>query len=116
MTTEREGFIATWAQTAVLSPLDVDCAVTLMLKIIDGKCRMDGPEKAAMAVIYDVVQAWPGERLDPSLRALIEETRHGVPDEAARMAVYEQRLLAETRLSRPVMKAYKARLRAEGVL
>ena len=108
--------IADWARTAVLSPLDVDCVVTLMLKIIDGKCRMADPEKAAMAVIYDVVRGRPGERLDPSLRALIAETRDGVPDEARRMAVYAQRLLAETQLSRPVMKAWKARLRAEGVL
>jgi hypothetical protein len=30
--------------------------------------------------------------------------------------IYEQRLLAETMISRPVMKAYKAMLRASGVL
>ena len=30
--------------------------------------------------------------------------------------IYEQRLLAETAISRPVMKAYKAMLRTAGVL
>ena len=32
------------------------------------------------------------------------------------MEIYERRLLAETMISRPVMKAYKARLRAAGIL
>jgi len=112
---EREDYIARWAREAALSGLEVDCAVTLMLKIIDGKCKMDEADKAAMATLYDQVLERPGERLEPSLRGLIAETRGGL-DEARRMEVYEQRLLAETIVSRPVMKAWKARLRHAGVL
>lgn len=115
MTVDSERLIA-WAQAAPWAPSDVDCAVTLMLKIIDGKCKMDAPEKAAMGVIYDVVRGRPCGRLDPSLHDLIAATRDGRADEAARLAVYEQRVLAETMVSRPVMKAYKARLREAGVL
>jgi hypothetical protein len=37
-------------------------------------------------------------------------------DEAMVERIYEQRLLAETMISRPVMKAYKAMLRSSGIL
>jgi len=112
---ERDEFIARWARDAELSALEVDCAVTLMLKIIDGKCKMNETDKVAMATLYDQLRERPGERLDSALRGLIAETRGG-RDEARRMEVYEQRLLAETIVSRPVMKAWKARLREAGVL
>lgn len=112
---DRHAFIARWAREAALTPLDVDCAVTLMLKIIDGKCKMDAADRAAMEVIYDQLGGRSGERLDPGLHELIARTRHGA-DAHERLEVYEQRLLAETTLSRPVMKAYKAMLRQAGVL
>lgn len=37
-------------------------------------------------------------------------------DDTAREQVYGERVLAETMISRPVMKAFKAMLRAEGLL
>jgi hypothetical protein len=36
-------------------------------------------------------------------------------DEAQRQTVYERRVLAETTLSRPVMKTFKAMIRAQGL-
>lgn len=109
------GHAAAWAATAHLEPVEIDCATALMLKIIDGKCRMNPAEKAIMAVVYDVVKDRPGRHLgaaDHVLIALARASRD--PDLLAR--VYERRVLAETMISRPAMKAYKAMLREVGVL
>ena len=109
------GHAAAWAATAHLEPIEIDCAAALMLKIIDGKCKMNPAEKAIMAVVSDVVKDRPGHHLgaaDHALIALARDSRD--PDLLAR--VYERRVLAETMISRPVMKAYKAMLREVGVL
>ena len=106
---------AAWAASAHLEPHEIDCATALMLKIIDGKCKMNAGEKAVMAVIYDVVRERPGKHLDEADHRLIAQARSN-PDEALLARVYERRVLAETMISRPVMKAYKAMLREVGVL
>ena len=106
---------ARWAADAYLEPHEIDCATALMLKIIDGKCKMSQEEKAVMAVVYDQVKARPGRILGADDHALIALARaEPEPDLLAR--VYERRVLAETMISRPVMKAYKAMLRSVGVL
>jgi hypothetical protein len=104
-----------WAASAHLEPHEIDCATALMLKIIDGKCKMNAGEKAVMAVIYDVVRERPGKHLGEADHRLIAQARNS-PDEALLARVYERRVLAETMISRPVMKAYKAMLRGVGVL
>lgn len=104
-----------WVAAHPLRPVEVDCAVAVMLKILDGKCKMRPTEKTVMALLYDAVCALPGERLGDEARALIAAARHEA-DEAMRLRVYEQRVLAETALSRPVMKAFKAMLREQGLL
>jgi len=108
--------IATWARCNIVDPLEIDCVVTLMLKILDGKCKMNEADKEIAVQLYDAVGHRPGLRLTASnCHALIAEARQE-NDEALKMRIYEQRLLAETMLSRPVMKAFKARLRAAGIL
>ena len=44
-----------------LSASDVDCATTVMLKILDGKCKMAEQEKHIMAWLYRrlVCRPWP---------------------------------------------------------
>jgi hypothetical protein len=37
-------------------------------------------------------------------------------NDANKMLIYEQRLLAETMISRPVMKGFKAMIREQGLL
>lgn len=106
---------ATWAAGARLDPAEIDCATALMLKIIDGKCKMNEGEKRVMALIYDVVKERPGKHLGAAEHQLIALAR-AQPDEAILAQVYERRVLAETMISRPVMKAYKAMLRGVGVL
>ncbi|WP_079435400.1 hypothetical protein [Zoogloea sp. LCSB751] len=106
---------AAWARQAALTPTDIDCTTTVMLKILDGKCKMNPQEKEIIAVIYDVVKDRPGHILDDTDHRLIALARQGM-DDALVERIYEQRLLAETMISRPVMKAYKAMLRTSGVL
>lgn len=105
-----------WAISRAFSTTEVDCATAVMLKIIDGKCKMSVQEKQTMAVIYDAVKGRPGELLDTSMHTLIAEARAAGDATGLVEAVYEQRVLAETMISRPVMKSFKAMLRRQGVL
>jgi len=69
-----------------------------------------------MTLLYDQVKSKPGQLLDVSLHPLIAAARERLDDEALKMLIYEKRLLAETTISRPVMKKFKAMIRAEGLL
>lgn len=106
---------AAWADQRELEPIHIDCATTLMLKILDGKCKMNTEEKQVMAVIYDGVKHKPGKLLDPRVHQLIALARIELSAQLIEK-IYEQRLYAEQMISRPVMKAYKAMLRQEGIL
>lgn len=106
---------ARWAEQHLTDPVHIDCTTTVMLKILDGKCKMNETDKAVVPILYDVGKTRPGKLFGADYHALIEEARQGM-DEAMLMHIYEKRLLAETMLSRPVMKAYKAWLREQGIL
>ncbi|MRR49462.1 MAG: hypothetical protein EG825_00880 [Rhodocyclaceae bacterium] len=106
---------AAWAADHLTDPTDIDCTMAVMLKILDGKCKMAEGEKAVMAVLYDAVKSRSGRLLDADDHALIARAREAA-DEALVMEIYERRLMVETMISRPVMKAYKARLRQAGIL
>jgi hypothetical protein len=86
-----------------------------MLKILDGKCKMRESEKRVMELLYGEVKNQPGLLLDPSLQSLIATARENL-DDTMKNNIYEKRLLAETTLSRPVMKGFKAMIRQEGLL
>ena len=107
--------VAAWADAREFDSIHIDCATALMLKILDGKCKMNAEEKGVMAVIYDVVKHKPGKLLDPQVHQLIAKARSEFTEHVIE-EVYEQRLYAEQMISRPVMKAYKAMLRQEGIL
>jgi len=107
--------VADWLRANPLTPIQVDCATAVMLKILDGKCKMRQTEKQVMALLYDAIRTQPGERLDPAVHELIREARTRL-DDAMRERVYEQRVLAETVISRPVMKGFKAAIRERGLL
>ncbi len=103
-----------WVQAHPLSPSQVDCATAVMLKILDGKCKMNAQEKRVMALLYRAVAGQPGERLGGDSKALIDRAGTN-PDPALREVIYEQRVLAETVISRPVMKAFKRVIREQGL-
>lgn len=107
--------VSQWVQAHPLSPIHVDCAITVMLKILDGKCKMRAAEKRVMELLYDEVKNQPGQLLDPALQPLIATARENI-DDAMKNSIYEKRLLAETTLSRPVMKGFKAMIRQKGLL
>ncbi len=104
-----------WLARHALAPAEVDCVIAVMLKILDGKCRMDATEKPIMVALYRGLQQRNGACLGADMHTLIAEAGD-TPDERMRLRIYEQRVLAETRISRPVMKAFKARLRQTGLL
>jgi len=106
---------ALWAEQYLVDPVHIDCTTTVMLKILDGKCKMSEADKALIPIIYDTVKTRPGRLFGDEYHALISEARQGM-DEKMTMFIYEKRLLAETMLSRPVMKSYKAWLREQGIL
>lgn len=107
--------VAHWLAQHPLTDVEVDCAVAVKLKILDGKCKMPPAEKHVMALLYECIRDLPGARLDASLRIVIAAVG-SQPDESQKNGIYEQRVLAETIIARPVMKAFKARIRAQGLL
>ena len=107
--------IQQWVKNNPLSPIHVDCAITVMLKILDGKCKMDAEEKVVMALLYDEVKHLPSSILGEDIHTLITTARNSHEDDDIRELVYEKRVLAETMISRPVMKGFKAMIRAEGL-
>jgi len=108
--------IAAWLETHPLSPTQIDCAVAVMLKILDGKCKMRPAEKVVMTLLYDQIKTKPGQLLTDELHSLIAAARNRSEDDTLKMLVYEKRLLAETAISRPVMKQFKAFIRETGLL
>ena len=106
--------VSGWVQAHPLSPSDVDCATTVMLKIIDGKCKMGALDKVVMAHLYDALKDRPGQRFGDEFHDLIAVAR-GDANEASRNFIYEKRVLAETAISRPVMKAFKAMIRQQSL-
>jgi len=108
--------VSAWVIAHQLGPVQVDCAVTVMLKILDGKCKMPEHEKIIMTLLYDQIKMHKGQILNTDLHTLIAQARVQPTDETLKMQVYEQRLLAETALTRPVMKKFKAYIREHGLL
>lgn len=107
--------ISLWASQAQLDPTETDCVTTVMLKILDGKCKMYPEEKKSITIVYDAIKGKTGHVLDPEIHRLISEARYDMNDDMV-MRIYEQRLLAETQIGRPTMKGFKARLRKEGII
>ena len=68
-----------------------------------------------MELLYDEVKTQPGHLLDATIHHLIAQARAHLDDQMKNI-IYEKRLLAETAISRPVMKGFKAMIRQEGLL
>ena len=107
-----------WISDAELTTAEIDCVTAVMLKILDGKCKMSSFESKVMASLYDQTKHLKGQHLNGEFHAMISSARIDHPNlsDLQIELIYEQRVLAETQISRPVMKAFKARLRQENVL
>ncbi|TXS95909.1 hypothetical protein FV139_07135 [Parahaliea maris] len=111
-----------WLATAVLEPVHYDCIIAVKLKILDGKCKMTALDKVVMVLLYEATRLQPTLLLDADIHDVIDQASQHLQDnkdeavsEAIRIAVYETRLLAETMISRPVMKRFKRTLREQGL-
>ena len=101
---------AEWALQQVFSPTEVDCTTTVVLKILDGKCKMLPGEKTAIYEIYDVLRKGDGVLFDQQAHTSIHVARQHANDDV-RQRIHELRVYAEASIPKPVMKGYKARLR-----
>lgn len=104
---------ALWSKEAGFSPSDVDCTFTVMLKILDGKCKMDASEQAALIAIFDTVKYLPRDRLDESILQAIELARP-TPTDNIKDKIHKLRVYAESVVPKSTMKEYKKMLR-EGI-
>lgn len=100
---------AEWAAQTAFTITDVDCTITVVLKILDGKCKMLPGEKAAILEIYDVVRGADSFIFDAGVHRSIDLARQG--DASVPGRIHELRVYAEASIPKPVMKKYKAMLR-----
>lgn len=119
MPTSLNQRIKQWAERAILSEGEVDCIIAVMMKILDGKCKMPENEKHIMEQLYRITSPRTGKHLKERYHRFISQhlnrDRTTISEQDI-LAIYEQRVLAETQISRPVMKTFKARLRTESIL
>ncbi|MCG8613227.1 MAG: hypothetical protein MI864_22175 [Pseudomonadales bacterium] len=105
-----------WLDRHALSSAEIDCATAVMLKILDNKCKMNPEEKAVMNALYEGIKHLSGLLLDIEMHNLIAHCKQQDHlDEKQRFYIYEKRVLAETMISRPVMKEFKKRIREAGL-
>ena len=101
---------AEWATGQHFNTTEIDCTITVVLKILDGKCKMLPGEKAAIMEIYDVVNAGDGVLFSADDLQLIDMARN-IPAQAILQRIHKLRVYAESKIPKSVMKLYKARLR-----
>lgn len=106
--------VSCWLELHPLSLSEIDCAIAVKLKIMDGKCKMTGEDKIVMSALYAAICRCSGKLMGEDMHEFIADSESRL-DEDLKNHIYEKRVLAETMISRPVMKAFKKRLRQEGL-
>jgi hypothetical protein len=102
---------ARWARETVFEPVHLDCVTAIMLKMLDAKCKMGEADKTALAAVYDVVKARPGQGLDAAVHGLIAAARLR-PDADTAARIHDWRARAEAHIPKTTMKAFKQLLGA----
>lgn len=104
----------TWAEQSALSPLQRDCVTAVALKVLDKKCKMPAGQQEAMLAIYEVLDHQPGGLFGQEVHDCIEQAlqHQSIPADTAAQ-IHRFRLEAEEKIHKPVMKAFKAKLREE---
>ncbi|MDD2894203.1 MAG: hypothetical protein PHF20_09785 [Halothiobacillaceae bacterium] len=106
---------AAWARDTVFDAAQLDCIIAIMLKILDGKCKMEDADKSALSAVYDALRASLrhefGQGFGEATHALIEAARQSRSESTAwAQPICEARMQAEAYIPKPVMKAFKQRL------
>lgn len=102
--------IISWATQSQFSPSDLNCTTAVVLKILDHKCKIDQAEKDALLAIYDVIKPASDTFLRSDIHQLIAVARK-TPSEEINLLIHTLRVAAEVAIDKPIMKAYKHRLR-----
>ena len=99
-----------WAARQDFNSIQIDCITAIVLKILDGKCKMHAGEKVAIMHIYDTVSDQPGMLFNAEHHHHITHAREQNSAQAA-SRVHQLRVHAESMIPKPVMKQFKAVLR-----
>ena len=100
---------AEWASGQVFNTTETDCTTTVVLKILDGKCKMLPGEKDAVIEIYNVVRGNRSVLFTDEDHATIDMAQQH--DDSVFERIHELRLYAEQCIPKPVMRKYKMMLR-----
>ena len=95
---------------AALDAFEIDCAITVALKISDDTCKMNSQQRALFMALYDALPDRTTALFDPEAFALIEQGRTALDDGVA-AAIKPLREMAMDTITRPKMKAFKAAIR-----
>ena len=103
-----------WAEQATLSPAQRDCVTAVVLKILDRKCKMPAGQQEAMLAIYEMLGDPPCGLFEKAVHDCIAEALQQpfLPTPAAEQ-LHQFRLQAEEKIPKPIMKAFKRKLREE---
>ena len=103
-----------WAKSSELSLEQLDCVTAVVLKILDRKSKLPPHEQEAMLAIYDLLHPSPARHFVKEVHRVIDTAlQQPILDEGLAVEIHRLRLLAEALIPKPVMKAFKARLRKE---
>lgn len=102
---EHAANVLTTAQQ--FTPEQVDCTTSVVLKILDGKCKMMFDAQQSIMAIYDVVKYQKGDKLGDSVhRAISDMLCH--PSAQVIAKIHQLRIHAEAVIPKSTMKSYKA--------
>lgn len=107
--------VLAWVREYPRTAIEIDCATAVMLKILDGKCKMSKEEKQVMRHLYHALEGQQGRLLGEDIHSLIASAERNGLDGVMRDYIYEKRVIAETMISRPVMKGFKKLIRQQGL-
>ena len=100
---------AIWAAAQEFSPEHVDCTTAVMLKILDGKCKMLPAAQNALMAMYSEICDRRGEHFGANVHRIIAMAQSSSTSQLSEL-VHVLRVRAETLIPKPRMKLYKAML------
>jgi len=98
--------ISDWAGSNDFNLQQVDCLIALMLKILDGKCKMDADTQAIVQLIYQQAHRNRSHLFDERIHGFIDRAFEQ-PDLLVLRHVHALRRYAEDVIPRTVMKGFK---------
>lgn len=98
--------IEQWASNTHFNLQQIDCLIGIMLKILDGKCKMDEVTQHSVQIIYRQAHHQQSHLFDPAIHLLIKQSFEDM-DRLMAKQVHHLRLFAESAIPKPVMKGFK---------